>query len=70
MKMKTPRNRSIPIPLCGNFNRIIHQTRSRDLLICLAALAILATITLTITIITIITITITELFIRQDHGTC
>ena len=35
-----------PSDLCGYFNRIIHQTRSRDLLICLAALAILATITL------------------------
>ena len=32
--------------ICGNFNRKICQTRSRDLLICLTSLAILATIAL------------------------
>ena len=33
-------------PNPSHYNRIIYQTRSRDFLICLAALAILATITL------------------------
>ena len=39
-------NKTIPTLLYGNSNRTICQTRSRDLLICLASLAILATIAL------------------------
>ena len=46
MEVTSYENRAIPTLLYGNFNRTICQTRSRDLLICLTALAILATITL------------------------